>query len=328
MKQKLQTLKKTTIETLKTKTNLAELDDFRIQILGKNGELTAILKSLKDLPNEEKPVIGKLANEIKTEIDTEIQEKEKALKQAKLNESLNTEKEDITLPGTAQKLGTHHPIHQMQDEVIEILSRLGFSVATGPEIETDFYNFEALNIPEDHPARDMHDTFYLNTEKLLRTHTSPVQIHTMQSQKPPLKILAPGKVYRCDADVSHSPVFHQIEGLYIDENVTFADLKGVIEYFLKELFGKTKKVRFRPSYFPFTTPSCEVDVEWDGKTPWLEIMGAGMVHPNVLKSVNYDSEKVTGFAFGVGIERLAMLKYAIPDIRLFYENHHDFLTQF
>ena len=326
MRAHLESIQSDTAKAILACESTEALEQLKVQCLGKSGVLTEALKSVKDLSPEERPVIGKLSNTIKQALLSEFESKESQLKSAALSDRLSGDQTDVGLSGLHAEKGAYHPIQQMQDEVLAIFNRLGFSVAYGPQVEDDFHNFEALNIPSDHPARDMHDTFYLNSGKLLRTHTSPVQIREMQVQKAPIKIVAPGKVYRCDADVSHSPVFHQIEGLYVSEEVSFSQLKGVIHHFLHEIFGQDKKIRFRPSYFPFTVPSCEVDVEWG--EGWLEIMGAGMVHRNVFKAVGYDPEAVSGYAFGVGIDRLAMLKFGINDIRLLYENDKRFLSQF
>jgi phenylalanyl-tRNA synthetase alpha chain len=316
----------------------SELEAVRVKYLGRSGALTQILKSLGTLSAEERPLVGAAANEAKRELE--------ALLDARLGAMLETERRrqrerarpDLTLAGRRPPRGALHPLTRVRDEIVAVFMGLGFSVADGPQIETDFYNFEALNIPRDHPARDMQDTFYLSPETLLRTQTSPVQIRTMLAQKPPVRIIAPGVVYRRDADITHSPMFHQVEGLAIDERITMADLKGTLELFARELFGARSKIRFRPSFFPFTEPSAEVDVlcflcGGDGcrvckQSGWLEILGSGMVHPQVLRNVGYDPEEVTGWAFGMGIERIAMLKYGIDDIRLFFENDLRFLRQF
>ncbi len=313
------------------------LEACRVKYLGRKGQLTNVLKSIAQLPPELKPIIGRLANQFKKEIEA-------ALRQAK--EEIKKRQEetlpgiDLTLPGRPYPLGKLHPITQVMVELCDIFLRMGFSIASGPEVELDYYNFEALNIPQDHPARDMQATFYLSGDKgvLLRTHTSPIQIRTMERERPPLRIIAPGKVYRCDSDVTHTPMFHQIEGLMVDKDVSFADLKGILTLFAQETFGSETRVRFRPSYFPFTEPSVEMDISCVmcggegcrvcGQTGWLEILGAGMVHPNVFRAVGYDPEEWVGFAFGLGVERIAMLKYGINDIRLFYENHLRFLEQF
>ncbi len=317
---------------------LSDLDSLKTLYLGKKGKLTDILQGLGKVSAEERPRLGQIANTIKTDLLTRLEQKRDELQKQEWAVQLQKEAIDTSLPAHRLAIGKHHPINKTIDDVVDIFTRLGFSVETGPDIESDYYNFEALNIPSDHPARDMHDTFYLNTGYLLRTHTSPVQIRTMEVQQPPVKIIVPGKVYRCDADVSHSPVFHQVEGLYVSKNVTFSQLKGTLEHFLRALFGPEKSVRFRPSYFPFTEPSTEVDVACVNcggngcnvckHTGWLEILGAGLVNRNVLKAVNLDPDVYTGFAFGMGIERIAMLRYGISDIRLFYENDYRFLKQF
>ncbi|MGK0178479.1 MAG: phenylalanyl-tRNA synthetase alpha chain [Nitrospinales bacterium] len=311
-----------------------QLEQIRIDFLGKKGLLQDLMKDLRNASAEEKPKLGKDINLLKQHVEQEINNKTLSSKSAGKPEEIF----DTTLPGRKELTGTLHPITQVMEEITSIFFGLGFQVEEGPEIETDYYNFEALNIPKDHPARDMQDTFYIEDETVLRTHTSPVQIHTMENREPPLRIIAPGKVYRCDSDVSHTPMFHQIEGLMVDEGVSFSHLKGIMNIFLQEVFGKNTKIRFRPSFFPFTCPSAEVDIQCvmcSGKgcrvcsqTGWLEILGAGMVDPAVFKSVGYDSEKWTGFAFGLGIERIAMLKFGINDIRLFFENDLRFLKQF
>jgi len=336
--QKLNQLLENGLTEIPLTTSLAELDALRVALLGKKGKLTDILKGLGTLSPEERPKIGQLANETKTKLSDLLDQKKELLENNAWAESLSKDTTDTTLPSRRPYLGTAHPINQTLKDIIHCFERLGFSTEVGPDIETDFYNFEALNIPEHHPAREMHDTFYLTTGHVLRTHTSPVQIHCMEEQTPPLKIIVPGKVYRCDADPTHSPCFHQIEGLYVAPNVSFAELKGTLTHFLREIFGPKRNVRFRPSYFPFTEPSTEADVECfscNGKgcklckhTGWLEILGAGMVHRNVLRNVNIDPDQFQGFAFGLGIERIAMLRYEIKDIREFYENDFRFLEQF
>eukprot|EP01047_Picozoa_sp_COSAG01_P003812 COSAG01_NODE_118_length_25424_cov_2255.533641_16_plen_327_part_00 len=305
---------------------LQDIEECRSQFLGKSGQVTDLLKQLGKVPPADKPKFGQSLNQLKQQINHALKNKQTTLETAQLNEKLLANTSDCTLPSSHPKQGHKHPIPETIDHIHNILKRMGFVVEEGPEIENEFYNFEALNIPKDHPARAMHDTFYLDVNTLMRTHTSPIQIRCMQEQKAPIRLIAPGKVYRCDADPTHSPVFHQIEGLYIDKNVSFANLKATLNFFLKELFGHNKKLRFRSSYFPFTEPSVEVDVDFNGK--WLEILGAGMVHENVFKAVNYDPETTQGFAFGLGIERIAMLRHNIPDIRLFYENDLRFLRQF
>ncbi|MDH5762228.1 MAG: phenylalanine--tRNA ligase subunit alpha [Nitrospinota bacterium] len=313
-----------------------ELRQLRTDFLGKKGRVTQVMKDMRELSSEQKREVGRHINELKNWIENQIREKTEKLAGSSTQGTENVF--DPTLPGRTEARGSLHPITQVMEELITIFISLGFEVAEGPEVESDYYNFEALNIPKDHPARDMQDTFYIGGAKVLRTHTSPVQIHVMEKQPPPLRIIAPGKVYRCDSDVSHTPMFHQIEGLMVDEKVTFSDLKGVMNIFVHQIFGEKTQVRFRPSFFPFTSPSAEVDIQCvmcSGKgcrvcsqTGWLEILGAGMVDPAVFGSVNYDPEKWTGFAFGMGIERIAMLKYGINDIRLFFENDLRFLSQF
>ncbi|MFC1752103.1 phenylalanine--tRNA ligase subunit alpha [Thermoproteota archaeon] len=338
MKSQLLNLQKKAESAIKKAVSLSDLETAKTVYLGKKGNLTDILKGLSTLAPDQRPIIGQLANQIKQNLTTLIQTQQDKLEQGEWEQKLLSDSIDTTLPSTRIEYGTRHPINQVINEICALFNRLGFSIKKGPDIETDYYNFEALNIPADHPSRDMHDTFYLNHNLVLRTHTSPVQIHVMETQKPPLKIICPGKVYRCDSDITHSPVFHQIEGLYVDKGVTYAHLKGILEQFIHELFGKDRNVRFRPSYFPFTEPSTEIDVacgKCQGQgcslcknTGWIEILGAGMVHRNVFRAVGYDLDSVTGFAFGMGIERIAMLKYDIHDIRLFYENDIRFLRQF
>ena len=312
------------------------LKQLRIEFLGKKGCIQALMKDLRQASPEEKRQLGKLINDFKQYVQNLLEEREQELK--KPEHSSKSESFDTTLPGRREIAGTLHPITQVMNEITKIFMGLGFQVEEGPEIETDYYNFEALNIPENHPARDMQDTFYVEGGAVLRTHTSPVQIHVMENCEPPLRIIAPGKVYRCDSDISHTPMFHQIEGLMVDKNISFSHLNGMMSIFLQEVFGKETKVRFRPSFFPFTCPSAEVDIQCVicggtgcrvcSQTGWIEILGCGMVDPAVLKCVNYDSEKWTGFAFGLGIERISMLKYGINDIRLFFENDLRFLKQF
>jgi phenylalanyl-tRNA synthetase alpha chain len=314
----------------------AELEQLRVRVLGRSGQLTALLRSLGSLPAAERPRVGQQANDAKTRIESGIAERLDALKALEHQQALAAERLDLTLPGRRIPPGSIHPITRVLDEIIEIFEGLGFSVAQGPEVETDYYNFAALNFPDDHPARDMQDTFHLSPDTLLRTHTSPVQIRTMKAQRPPVRAIFPGKVYRRDADVTHSPMFHQVEGLAVDRHVTMADLKATLALFARQMYGPRFQVRFRPSFFPFTEPSAEMDM-WcflcggsgcractDG---WLEILGSGMVHPNVLRNVGYDPEEVTGWAFGMGVDRVAMLKYGIDDIRLLFENDLRFLEQ-
>ncbi len=318
--------------------SLDEIEALRVNILGRKGTLTALLKGLADLPREQKPVLGKLANQTKEQILAALEAARQILGEAESRRLIVEGAVDVTLPGRRLPAGGTHPITRVTDDVCAIFKRLGFSVAQGPEVELDYYNFEALNIPKDHPARQMQDTFYISDDVVLRTHTSPVQIRVMEKQPPPVKVIVPGRVYRCDSDLTHTPMFDQIEGLLVDKAVTFSDLKGVLVAFLHAFFGSSAGVRFRPSYFPFTEPSAEVDIECVmcngkgcrvcGQTGWLEILGCGMVDPAVYKFINYDPEEFTGFAFGMGVERLAMLRYGIDDLRLFFANDLRFLRQF
>jgi phenylalanyl-tRNA synthetase alpha chain len=316
----------------------AELEQARVRFLGRQGALTQLLRSLGRLPAEERPLVGAAANDAKRELEALLEGRVDEARASERRHQRERERPDLTLPGRRPPRGTLHPLTQVRDDIIAVFASLGFSVAEGPEIETDYNNFEALNLPPDHPARDMQDTFYFSADTLLRTHTSPVQIRVMQAQRPPVRIVVPGTVYRRDADITHSPMFHQVEGLAVDANVSMADLKGTLELFAREMFGAGSRIRFRPSFFPFTEPSAEVDVlcfacGGDGcrlckQSGWLEILGSGMVHPQVLRNVGYDPEAVTGWAFGMGIERVAMLRYGIDDIRLFFENDLRFLKQF
>ena len=317
------------------------LRETETEFLGrKAGKLSAVLKGLKDLSGPERGAVGKLANEIKNALEALITERRESLQASAMGERLQKESIDLSLPAAGVGAGSLHPLVQMERELRAIFVRMGFTVATGPEVEKDYYNFEALNIPADHPARDMQDTFYIQPGVLLRTHTSPVQIRTMEKRKPPVRIIAPGKVYRCDSDPTHSPMFHQIEGLWIDKGVTFADLKGTLGSFIRQVFDSSVKLRFRPSFFPFTEPSAEADMSCvfckrDGSpcsvckgSGWIEVLGAGMVDPRVFGFVGYDPEEYSGFAFGLGIERFAMLKYGVPDLRLYFENDLRFLEQY
>ncbi len=305
----------------------AELEQVKAKYLGKEGALTALLKGLGKLSNEERPAAGARINQVKQVIEAALQQRRDTLAQAKLDAKLAAESLDVTLPGRGIGCGGLHPVTRTLARIEQLFHSLGFAVSSGPEIEHDFYNFTALNIPENHPARAMHDTFYIDPEHVLRTHTSPVQVRYMEENQPPLKIISPGRVYRVDSDATHSPMFHQVEGLWVDEHVSFANLKGVVQDFLQRFFEQDDlQVRFRPSFFPFTEPSAEMDMSWRGG--WLEIGGCGMVHPNVLKHVNIDSEKYLGFAFGLGVERLAMLRYGVNDLRQFYESDLRFLKQF
>nr|WP_291317997.1 phenylalanine--tRNA ligase subunit alpha [Desulfuromonas sp.] len=314
------------------------LQDVRVRFLGKKGDLTAIMKGMGRLTSEERPVVGALANTVKSELEGLFEARLKTVREAEIGKRLEQERIDVTLPGRRLSQGTKHPITLVTEEIVEIFSSLGFGVAEGPEVEKDFYNFEALNLPKDHPARDMQDTFYISEDVVLRTHTSPVQIRTMLRQAPPVRVIAPGTVYRRDSDLTHSPMFHQVEGFLVDRNVTFGDLKGILTTFIAQFFGKNIGVRFRPSFFPFTEPSAEVDMQCvicggDGcrvckNSGWLEILGSGMIDPEVFKAVDYDPEAYSGFAFGMGLERIAMLKYGVNDLRLFFENDLRFLKQF
>lgn len=340
MKDALMQIKEAALEAIKAQDDLDKINDLRVKYLGKKGELTAILKGMGKLSKEERPVIGELANTVRDAISQALEEKSEELRAKALEAKLAGETLDVTLPGTSMPQGHLHPLTQVVNDAKRIFTGLGFEVAEGPEIESDYYNFEALNLPPDHPARDMQDTFYINDKVVLRTQTSGVQVHAMEKMngKLPVKIIAPGRVYRRDDDATHSPMFHQIEGLLVDEHITMADLKGVILAFAREMFGQDVKIRLRPSYFPFTEPSAEVDISCvacGGKgcrvckgTGWLEILGSGMVHPNVLRAGGYDPEKVTGFAFGMGVERIAMLRYDINDLRLLFANDERFLKQF
>lgn len=314
------------------------LESVRVEYLGKKGHLTRLLRSMGELSTEDRPVIGRKVNLLRDELSQTLEERKAALADTELHRRLQEESIDVTLPGKRRSIGHIHPITKVMREIQEIFIGLGFEVVQGPEIETDYYNFEALNIPKHHPARDTQDTFYISEDLLLRTQTSPVQVRTMESRRPPVRIIAPGKVYRCDSDVTHSPMFHQVEGLLIDRNVTFGDLKGTLALAVRRLFGDERGVRFRPHYFPFTEPSAEMDItcfHCEGKgcrfcsgEGWIEILGCGMVHPNVLKMVDYDPEEVGGFAFGMGIDRVALLKYGIDDIRSLFESDVRFLRQF
>ncbi|MBN0989627.1 MULTISPECIES: phenylalanine--tRNA ligase subunit alpha [Amphritea] len=308
-------------------TSAQDLDQVRVQYLGKKGHLTQLLKGLGALSAEERPQAGAKINEAKQALQDVLNARKADLESAALEAKLAEETIDVTLPGRGQSLGGLHPVTKTLQRIEEFFARIGYSVAEGPEIEDDYHNFEALNIPSHHPARAMHDTFYFNANTLLRTHTSGVQVRTMESQQPPIRIICPGRVYRCDYDQTHSPMFHQVEGLIVDKDISFADLKGTLEQFLREFFEEDVKVRFRPSYFPFTEPSIEVDIDrGDGK--WLEVLGCGIVHPKVFEYSGIDPEQYTGFAFGMGVERLAMLRYGVNDLRLFFENDLRFLSQF
>jgi phenylalanyl-tRNA synthetase alpha chain len=311
---------------------IAELDQVRVDYLGKKGEITALLKGLGKLDPADRPAAGAQINEAKEKVLATLLEKKEGMESAVLEAQLMSEAIDVSLPGRATDLGGLHPVTKTMRRIESFFSQAGYSVEVGPEIEDDYHNFEALNIPGHHPARAMHDTFYFNANTLLRTHTSPVQVRTMEQGKPPFRMICPGRVYRCDSDQTHTPMFHQVEGLFVEENVSFADLKTTIEDFLRVFFERELEVRFRPSYFPFTEPSAEVDIEWgrdaDGNIKWLEVMGCGMVHPKVFEASGIDPEKYSGFAFGLGVERLAMLRYGVNDLRMFFENDLRFLQQF
>jgi phenylalanyl-tRNA synthetase alpha chain len=336
----LKQIKLLAVQKIAEVSDFDSLNELKVRTLGRKGEITMLLRGLKDLIGEERVEAGKVANDIKNTLENLIDSKTAQLKTKEMNMKLRNERLDISLPGLPLQVGRKHPISMVTEEIKDIFMGMGFSVAEGPEIESDYYNFEALNVPRDHPARDMQDTFYISEEMLLRTHTSPVQVRTMEKLAPqiPVKIIVPGKVYRKDDDATHSPMFNQVEGLLIDERITFANLKGTLMLFAQKIFGEEVRVRYRPSFFPFTEPSAEMDiscVHCQGQgcrvcshTGWLEILGAGMVNPKVLQYGGYDPEQVTGFAFGMGIERIAMLKYGINDLRLFFDNDKRFLTQF
>ncbi|KAB0666550.1 phenylalanine--tRNA ligase subunit alpha [Oryzomonas japonica] len=338
MREQLERLRDEAAKAIAAVSSEEALQEIRVRFLGRKGELTALMKGLGALSPEERPIVGQLVNTVKEEVEASLDAALETTREAARSQRLQSERIDVTLPGRRPVNGTKHPISLVVEEVCDIFAGLGFSVAEGPEIEHDWYNFEALNFPPEHPARDMQDTFFVENNLLLRTHTSPVQIRTMLKQKPPVRIIAPGTVYRCDSDATHSPMFHQVEGLMVDQGITFGDLKGILTIFTNQLFGQKTGVRLRPSFFPFTEPSAEVDIACvicGGKgcrvcknTGWLEILGAGMVDPEVYRHVNYDAEEVSGFAFGMGIERIAMLKYGISDMRLLFENDVRFLRQF
>ena len=339
MKEKLELLKSEALGAIAQAQDEKQIDEIRIKYLGKKGELTAILKQMGGLAPEERPIMGQLVNKAKAELEEAITKASEGFKAAAADEKLKAETLDITMPSTPVIKGGLHPLNIVLNDMIDIFQSMGFDVVDGPEVETDYYNFEALNVPADHPARDMQDTFYLAENLLLRTQTSAAQIRTMENRKPPIKIICPGRVYRADeVDATHSPVFHQIEGLVVDKNITMCDLKGVLEQFAHEIYGKETEVKFRPSFFPFTEPSVEVDVtcsECRGKgcrvckgSGWIEILGAGMVHPRVLKACGIDPEEYSGFAFGIGLDRLTTTRYKVSDIRLLFENDLRFLKQF
>lgn len=339
MKNQLMEIRQKTADELEKLKSLAELEAVRVKILGKKGELTAILKQMGKLSAEERPVMGQFANEVRSFLEGCITRREKEIRSAEIQKRLNEEKLDVTMPGKKRGLGHKHPLSIVLDEMKDIFLGMGFSIATGPEVEWDYYNFEALNIPEGHTARDTQDTFYITEKMLLRTQTSTVQVRVMENQAPPIRIISPGRVYRSDnVDATHSPLFHQVEGLVVDKGITMGDLKGCLETFAKRLYGENTKIRLRPHHFRFTEPSCEVDVSCfrcGGKgcpmckgEGWIEILGAGMVHPKVLSGCGIDPEVYSGFAFGVGLERITMFRFKIDDLRLFYENDLRFLSQF
>ncbi len=335
----IEAIKEKAIAAISAVTDPKALDDIRVNYLGKKGEITALLKTLGGMDPEERKTAGQEINLAKVAVQQAIEARKTNLLDAELNARLESEKIDVTLPGRSASMGGEHPVSRTLKRIQEILSDFGFEVADGPEIEDEYHNFEALNIPAHHPARAMHDTFYTETGHVLRTHTSPVQVRCMENQEPPIRIIAPGRVYRCDSDLTHTPMFHQVEGLLVDENVSFTDLMSLLKDFLRIFFGRDDlKTRFRPSYFPFTEPSSEVDIQCVmcngkgcrvcGHTGWLEVLGCGMVDDEVFKHVNIDTEKYTGYAFGMGVERLAMLRYGINDLRLFFENDVRFLKQY
>ena len=339
MREKLEEIRESSKEVVKNIHDKATLEAFRVEYLGKKGKLTDVLRGMGKLTAEERPVIGQLANEVRSFIEEEISKISEQLEKAETERKMAEETIDVTLPGKSVKIGNKHPLTIVLDELKDIFIGMGFQIAEGPEIETDYYNFEALNIPKDHPARDTQDTFYISENVLLRTQTSPCQIRTMEKQKPPIRVIAPGRVFRSDnLDATHSPLFHQIEGLVVDKGVTMADLKGTLEVFCKKLYGDDIQVRFRPHHFPFTEPSAELDISCPAchgtgcrvckGEGWIEILGAGMVHPKVLSICGIDPEEYSGFAFGIGLERIVMRRFDIDDIRMFYENDLRFLKQF
>ncbi len=345
MNDSLESLQGEVLARIQQSNSEKDLEQIRVEILGRSGRITLLLRGLKDLPVGERPRVGEQLNQLKRLIDERLDERFVAVKRRAKAQSLLDERIDVTLPGARWGRGSYHPLTLVIDEIVDIFLGMGFEIARGPDIEDDYHNFEALNIPKDHPARDMQDTFFVANNRLLRTHTSPVQIRTMESRKPPLQVIVPGAVYRHDDDATHSPMFHQVEGFMVDCAIAFSDLKGVLTLFLRQIFGRELAVRFRPSFFPFTEPSAEIDIQCvicggsgtnkSGQTcrvckatGWLEILGAGMIDPAVFQFVGYDPEHVSGFAFGMGVERIAMLKYGIDDIRLFFQNDLRFLKQF
>ena len=338
MERELQSLEHEARQQLAAISDSDRLEEFRIRYLGRKGQFSTLLRRLGTVAAEDRPRLGQLANTVTAEIERLFEERQQALRASAATAGDAADRPDLTLPGRIAETGRLHPVTQIMQEVCAIFENLGFSVAEGPDVELDYYNFEALNIPAHHPARDMHDTFYVSDSILLRTHTSPMQARIMETRQPPLRVIAPGKVYRCDSDITHTPMFHQVEGFLVDRHVSFADLKGVLTVFTQKMFERDLPLRFRPSFFPFTEPSAEVDIACvicNGvgcrvckKSGWLEILGSGMIDPEVFRMVGYDPEVYSGFAFGLGIERIAMLKYGIDDIRLYYENDQRFLSQF
>ena len=336
MENRLQSLKAEAVKALSAISGQQSLEEFRVTFLGRKGLLSSVMKELSQAPKEDRPRLGQLANTVKKEVEALFLVKKEEI--AAGEQVHAAEAVDLSLPGRFLPCGKLHPVTQVMEEICSVFEGMGFAVAEGPDVETDYYNFEALNIPQHHPARDMHDTFYVSDSLLLRTHTSPMQARIMENQEPPLRYIAPGKVYRCDSDITHTPMFHQVEGFLVDRNVSFADLKGVLTTFTRRIFKGDLPLRFRPSFFPFTEPSAEVDIacvicQGAGcrvckRTGWLEILGAGLIDPEVMKMVGYDPDEFSGFAFGLGVERIAMLKYGIDDIRLYYENDLRFLHQF
>lgn len=345
MEDSLQALRREILDRIGRCASEQDLEELRVEYLGRKGQITLLLRGLKDVSPEQRPERGAALNQLRALGEEQIETRLRELRQKEKERILREERVDITVPGNRLERGGVHPVTLVMDEIIDVFLHMGFEIARGPDIEDDYYNFEALNFPKDHPARDMQDTFFVAQERVLRTHTSPVQIRTMESRRPPLQVIAPGAVYRHDEDATHSPMFHQVEGFMVDERISFADLKGVLTHFLRQIFDDKTGVRFRPSFFPFTEPSAEIDVQCvlcggrgkaiDEQTcrvckgsGWLEILGAGMIDPEVFRFVGYDPEKVSGFAFGMGVERIAMLKYGIEDIRLFFQNDLRFLRQF
>ena len=344
MSDSLDSLREETLARIDHSGSEAEIEQLRVETLGRKGRLTLLLRGLKDLAVDERPRVGEQLNQLRELLETRLQDRLQFVKAREKEKSLREESIDVTLPGNRWEAGHIHPLTIVIDEIVDVFWGMGFEIARGPDVEDDYHNFEALNIPKDHPARDMQDTFFVSEGRLLRTHTSPVQIRTMERCKPPLQVIVPGAVYRHDDDATHSPMFHQVEGFMVDRSIAFSDLKGVLTHFLQHIFNEKTAVRFRPSFFPFTEPSAEIDIQCvicggDGMTQqrqcrvckgssWLEILGAGMIDPEVFKFVGYDPERVSGFAFGMGVERIAMLKYGIDDIRLFFQNDLRFLRQF